>query len=228
MKKLAIFVEGYTELRFVERLIIEIAGRISIAISKHQMRKHVMVQIEGRSATSNADFFVMIVDCRGDKAVRDRIGEQHAALTSAGFSKIIGIRDVRPDFRKEDVSRLRAGLRMYLKTSLAPVSFALGQMEIEAWFLAETNHFPKVDAALTKEAVAAHLGFDPDIHDVTTRDNPTADLESAYALVGKEYRKGNAKALAAILDFDYIYCVLRQRIPDLAILCDDIDEFLAA
>jgi hypothetical protein len=228
VKKLAIFVEGYTELKFVERLILEIAGRINVVIAKHQMSGHAMVRIEGHNEASDATFYVMILDCRGDTAVRDRIGEQHAGLSSAGYSKIIGIRDVRPDFERHEIPQLRLGLHKYLKTSLAPVTFILCEMEIEAWFLAETGHFPRVDAALTKEAVTAQLGFDPDVEDVCTRLNPTADLAAVYAMVGKEYRKGNIEALTQILDFEYIYCELKDRIPDLKRLCDDVDEFLAA
>ena len=34
-------------------------------------------------------------------------------------------------------------------------------MEIEAWFLAETTHYQKIDPVITLATVKANFGFDP-------------------------------------------------------------------
>lgn len=42
-------------------------------------------------------------------------------------------------------------------------------MEIEAWFLAETAHFPKIDPSITVEEIKKTLLFDPENDDMSLR-----------------------------------------------------------
>ena len=128
---------------------------------------------------------------------------------------------------KADVPKLRRGLKYGVKTSLVPVKFILSVMEIEAWFLAEHNHFPLVDSAITVGAIQAALGFNPESDDMSDRPQPTNDMMAAYGLGGKMYQKGAAKGTIDKLDYDYMYVVLRERIPELAELLTTIDGYLA-
>ena len=154
MNKLAVFVEGYTEVLFVEKLIAEIAGNNKVVIDHREIRggsasRRTFARIRASKMEGDEKYFVMIVDCGGDSLVKTRIMEEHENLTNGGYSKIIGIRDVRPDFTHADIPRLEAGLAKHIKTSLIPVEFILAVMEIEAWFLAEVSHFAKIDPGIT-------------------------------------------------------------------------------
>lgn len=235
MRRLAVFVEGYTELLFVDRIIKKIAAKNQVAIEHRQIRgggrngkaTRTYAVISTPHAAQGESLYVLIVDCGGDHLVAQRIREEHAWLTNAGYQKIVGLRDVYPECAKADIPKLRRGLQYGVKTSLAPVQFILSVMEIEAWFLAEHNHFPLVDSTITVDAVRALLGFDLVSDDLSDRPEPTSDMVAAYWIGGKVYEKGAAECTIDKLDYDYVYVVLRERISELAELLDTIDDCLA-
>jgi hypothetical protein len=102
MKRLAIFVEGFTELQFVDKLIEEIAGdKVLIehkSISGGSTVKRTIETIKASKPSTGQEYFVLLYNCGNDEIVKERIREEHAGLTQKGYSKIIGIRDVRPQF----------------------------------------------------------------------------------------------------------------------------------
>jgi hypothetical protein len=234
MRKLAIFVEGYTELLFIDRLICEIAERRHIAIHHRTIRgggkksgiPKKIIELQTPESTVDQTLYFLIVDCGGDELVAQRIREEHESLTKNGYEKIVGLRDVFPKFSHADIPRLKRGLRYGIKTGLTPVQFLLSVMELEAWFLAEYNHFLNLDETLTVDLIRTQLGFDPATDDMTSRLTPAQDLASAYSIAGKTYTKGDAKTTIDKLDYDHVYAVLRDHIPDLRELLDAIDEFI--
>lgn len=234
MRKLAIFVEGYTELLFMDRLISEVAEKNQIAIELRQIRgggarsgkPKRIVELQVPVLDPEKTLYFLIADCGGEDAVAQRIKEEHENLSKAGFEKIIGLRDVYPKFLRKDMPKLRIGLRYGVKTNLIPVQFVLSAMELEAWFLAEHNHYQNVDPLLTVERIQNHLGFDPVNDDMTIRDEPANDLAAAYALVGKLYAKGDSKNNVDRLDFTHLYAALPHRINELNELITTIDSFI--
>lgn len=234
MRRLAIFVEGYTELLFVDRLIREIAEKSKIAIHLQKIRgggarsgytkKKIELQIP--VITSLQSLYVLVVDCGGDQLVAQRIHDEHESLTNKGYEKILGLRDVFPNFSHADIPKLKKGLRYGIKTSLAPVQFILSTMELEAWFLAEHNHFLQIDPILTAYMIRSRLGFNPATDDMTNRLAPAQDLANAYNIVGKSYVKGDARVTVDKLNYEHLYTVLRDRIPALKDLLDAIDSFI--
>ena len=113
-----------------------------------------------------------------------------------------------------------------MKTSLIPVQFILAIMEIEAWFLAEATHYPKIDPSITVEAIKARLGFDPENDDMQQRDAPADDLNNCYAIGGKTYKKHKAKDTVDALDFALIYMEICNKLDYLKRLITSIDDFL--
>jgi hypothetical protein len=233
MHKLAIFVEGYTELQFVDRLLDEVAGANNVLIEHRTIRggasaRRTMQIIRAASPASGQQYYVLIFDCGSDEQVKTRILEEHDGLTRSNYSKIIGIRDVRPAASLAEVPRLAMGLRTRIKTSLIPVEFILAVMEIEAWFLAETTHFPRIHPAVTVSAIRTALGFDPEHDDLSRRPHPAADLDACYRLGGRRYIKGASNSTIAALDYALIYLQVRTRFPDLDALLTSIDHFLSS
>lgn len=234
MRRLAIFVEGDTELRFVDRLITEIARRNDIALHHQKIVgggrdgkiKKRIINLQTPAPITGESLYVLIVDCGGEHLVPQRIREEHESLTKKGYERIIGIRDVYPNYNHDDIPRLRRSLRYAIKTKLAPVLMILSIMEVEAWFLAEYTHFHRIDSRITPAAIDANLGFNPETGDMSLRPEPTNDLVAAYALGGKVYRKGNANTTVAALDIDFIYGALADTIPDLKQLVATFDEFV--
>jgi len=231
MNRLAVFVEGYTEVLFAEKLIEEIAGKSKVKIELREIRggsatRRTMGLLKAARPDTGQQYFVLLVDCGGDDLVKTRILEEHALLTKKGYSKIIGIRDVRPKFTYADIPKLEANLPKYVKTSLIPVEFILSIMEIEAWFLAETTHYPRIDPFITVAAIKAALGFDPENDDMEQRLAPAQDLSNCYAICGKVYVKHRAKDTVDALDYTLIYMVLCNKFKYLKRLVASIDTFL--
>lgn len=233
MRKIAFFVEGHTELLFVERMVSEVAGRHQVAFEEIQIAGGAtvprrVVTLKAEAPSSDQKYYVLIVDCGGDHQVKTRILEEHERLTRDGYVEIIGVRDVRPRFTRAEIPRLQQGLQMYIKTSLAPVTFVLSNMEIEAWFLADVSHYPKISDRLNAQIIASQLGFDPATQNMADRDHPSNDLHLAYSLVGEEYTKSVANRTINFLDFEFVYCELRARVPELDLLSKRLDDFLVA
>ena len=233
MRRLAIFVEGYTELQFIERLLLEVAGRNHISIEKKRVSggKKTPINIsvlESPKPVSGEKFYVLLMDCGGDHRVSKRIHQQHKSLSENNYTKIIGIRDIRPDFSHADISRLEVDLKKYIKTSLIPVEFILSILEIEAWFLSEFNHFSKISSEITIASIESALGFNPEKDDLSLREDPTTDLKNVYAMGGETYEKGGDEKTLNALDYSFIYLELKDKIPYLDKLVKSIDDFLAA
>ena len=124
-----------------------------------------------------------------------------------------------------EIPKLELGLRTRVKTKLIPVEFILSIMEIEAWFLAEVTHFPKIDPGITVAGIRAQLGFDPEIDNMEDRDQPNVDLNHCYQIGGKSYLKCNAKTTVNSLDYALIYMGLRHKFAYLGKLITNIDNF---
>lgn len=231
MNRLAIFVEGYTEVVFVEKLIEEIAGQNRVQIERREIRggsksPRTMKIIKAARMHPQQEYYVLLFDCGGDELVKTRIREEYNNLTKVGYSSLIGIRDVRPNFTYGDIPKLETSLPKYIKTKPAPVTFILAIMEIEAWFLAEATHFPRIDPSITVAAIKTNLGFDPENDDMELRLCPSDDLNACYAIGGKTYVKHDAKVAVDALDYALIYTRLRTTIKYLNRLIAAIDAFL--
>lgn len=232
MKKLAIFVEGYTEVLFLERFIPAICGIHNVVIEHKEIKgggkksgiPRRYTTVKAAKPVTHEKYFVLIVDCGGDKLVAQNIKDEHKKLTDEGYSKIIGIRDVRPDFTHADIPKLEINLRKYIKTKLIPVEFILSVMEFESWFLAEYTHFEKIDPLLKVELIKKSLGFDPSNDDMQARLEPQNDLNDCYLLVSKSYVKSDNSTSDAI-DYEHLYLEVQNKIPHLKKLIGCIDIF---
>lgn len=231
MKKMAVFVEGYTESIFVDRLISEIATRNTVLVEHRKIRGGSTCRVTYRLAkaagtAAGHSHFVMIYDCAGGEPVKARMVAQYESLTKAAYSRIVCLRDVFPHFSFAEIPLLEAALPRFVKTSPVVVDFILSVMELEAWFLAEYTHFARVDDSITIERIKNELGFDPAIDDLQLRPSPAADLDACYQLGGKQYLKHQSEANVGHLDFAQIYLSVTTRFNYLASLVRVIEEFL--
>lgn len=233
MNRMAIFVEGQTEQEFIERLILMVAGEKNVRVEKRKVTggsttRRRMRLLEGVAPDRGQQYYVLIVDCGGDGAVKSRIVEEYDNLSRAGYKAVIGIRDVYP-LALADITALKRGLTYRVKTVPIGVQFVLAIMEIEAWFLAEHTHLPHVDPRLTAALVAANLGFDPSCDDMQLLPQPAATMNQVYALVGKSYSKSRAaiQKTVKLLDYARVYVELPIRYPPLNELVSGLNAFLA-
>jgi hypothetical protein len=156
------------------------------------------------------------------------MNQEYAKLAASGYSRIICIRDVYPKFTHADIPALRKALPMYIKTRPIAVDFILSIMEIEAWFLAEHTHLPKIHPSITVPNIVEILKFNPETDDMQLRPTPANDMVACYALGGATYLKGQALAAMEALDYASIYLELGEKFPDLKKLCEILEGFLAS
>lgn len=231
MNKMAIFVEGSTELHLLSNLIVAIGNKSKLAVELVRQRGLSIAArtqiIRTLNRSTSTDRIVTIVDCGGDSAVKSMMLDSYANLTAnAGYSRILCVRDVYPTATYGEITKLEKGLAFKVPTKPVTVEFILSVMECEAWIISEHTHFPKLSNALTCENIASSLGFNPATDSIDQRPNPAADLEKCYALAGIRYKKGNSKQLKTV-DAAELYLSVANRFAHLQRFCEIIDEFLS-
>lgn len=231
--RLAVFVEGQTEQIFMQKLIREIAGEANLQLQTMKAfgrsKKRFLQQQYTTPDLPDIRYFVLIVDSGGDETVVSDILEQYESLAKKGYSRILGLRDVRPRWSRRDIPKLERGIAKAMRQlprSALPVDVLLAVMEIEAWFIAEYSHLEKI--RITREAIKRELGFDPSTDDIEMVDNPSVLLNRAYKLVGRSYKKkkGQVQAVVNRLDYERLYLGISQEVPRLGALVRALDLFL--
>ena len=245
MKKIAIFVEGETESDFIKRLLVEIIGEHNITITTNKMvggnNKSGIprtINLRFQSEINQADFQAIIYISGHHENVDSDIREQRNVLIAQGFSKIIGLKDLRREqegrrFTLADLPKVELGSRITERISQPiPTKIITAVMEIETWFLAETNHYICVDDRLTEEFITSkttELGFNPYFDDLTQLEEAVESLQAVYKLVGRQYGKKPESRTKTIncLDLDHLRNTVGKKISQVKDLFDNIEEFVS-
>jgi len=227
MKRIAFYVEGQTEQFFVKELLIEIAGRknIQVELEKFAGKASPRIQLVDLSLSpASPKYSALIYDCCGDGSVKTRMLEDYSRLFSTGYSKIIGVRDL---FPLTDLARLERTLGT-VQPLPANADIIIAVNEVEAWFLAETNHFSCINPRITIASVISALGVDPTVDDMSLLSNPAVDLDNVYKIAGERYtkRKSNVERTVNCLDYSNLYLNVRHKMNKLDDLITAIDHFL--
>ena len=232
-KKLAIFVEGQTERIFITRLLQEIAGYKKVSVEVYQVRgdkANRKIQPLKSNLIEVAPFFILLYDCGCDSHVLSDIKKQHNSLTNNGYEKILGLRDLYPEPLKNR-TQVENGIKGFLKTfqkNGIPISMILVIMEIEAWFLGEYSFLTKIDSCLTSNFILHNLGFDLNVLDVEQIPHPSEALNKIYQLIQRSYHKSETtvEEIASLLNYEFMYLPLVDKIKQLKQLIDAINLFL--
>jgi hypothetical protein len=223
MKKVAVFVEGQTEQIFTQKLIEQIISPSKVTITTYQLRggaKHTrnLILLKTQSLTHQTDYYFEIYDCGSDSKVKDDIIEHSQSMKENDFSLIIGLRDVYPN--NDKIASLRKYLNFGLPADI-PTHIVLAVNEVEAWFLAEENHYSKIDASLTLAKVNAIAGIDVSKDSTETIAHPTEKLQLIY-----KYTKNKHKVhrIVDALDYANLYINVRERNNSLAKLFAHLDS----
>ena len=107
-KKIAIFVEGPTELKFTEKLIQEIVGEERIHIISGDVRNRISQAII-KSDNGEKEYFALIFHCHGDNGVKSRIKDNYESLSNNDYSLILGLRDLHP-IPKDEFEKVKSKL----------------------------------------------------------------------------------------------------------------------
>lgn len=232
MRKLAIFVEGLTEQILVRHMLQAVLDRNQVAIQTvkitggHNVRMSFTV-MRAAHVDYRTEYYVLIYDCGGETNVKSYMMARYQKLVSSGYTMILGLRDVYPNFEKAEVPKLEKGLNSRLPRKRAFTRIYLAVMETEAWFLGEFHHLKKVNGKLSPGFVQQHLGFNPRTENMEDRKRPAEDIKAAYQLVGHDYTKKRDRLNAVVskLDFRYFTHGLTERMPSLKAFVDGLESF---
>ena len=215
MRKVAIFVEGQTELIVVREYLLKWFNYENIEIECRTLftdsRFHV---VPYDFATPTPQYHFQIINVGNDNAVLSRILKREEYMWNAGYNKIIGLRDMySKDYREMstvidfDVNQQFINVRAETINDRAKqpskIQMCFAIMETEAWFLGLSEIFELIDERLTNAFIQTHTGKDLDNLDPETAIfHPAILLNSIYNLAGLSYRKheGDIEALAKLID----------------------------
>jgi len=173
------------------------------------------------------EYYVLIYDCGGETNVKGYMMSRRQKLVSSGYSMILGLRDVFPNFNRAEVPKLEKGLNSRLPQKKAFTKIYLAVMETEAWFLGEFHHLKKVSGKLNPGFVEQHLGFNPRTENMEDRERPAEDIKAVYQLVGHDYTKKRDRLNAVVskLNFKYFTHGLAEKMPSLGAFVDGLEGF---
>jgi hypothetical protein len=230
VKRIAFFVEGLTEQLFIEKLLIEILGEMNVSIETRKMQggsktNIKITQIGSPKINQDADYYFLITDCGSETTVASYIKEQRDSLKRSGYIALFGMLDVRPNWKRDQIPELNRKLYCRMPQRDLETKFILSIMEIEAWFLAEENHYEKIDANLTLDYIQNNHGIDPR-GNTELIDEPADLLDKIYQSVGQKYGKNKQviSKTVELLDYTNLYFEVSERIPSLKNLIDSIDK----
>jgi len=216
MKKIALFVEGQTDQIFAEKLIREIIGKHESSVTNYKFlggRKGIRKPLLLTTQNTNVDteYYFVIYDCGGDDRVQSDIRERLDSLREESFCLVIGIRDVYPE---TDIERLK----YYLYFGIFPepdvsIKIILAVNEIEAWFLAEETHYPKISERISLKTANEISGIDVCKDNTEIISHPSDTLKQIYMKGGTTYDKSKEKVQRTVeaLNYENLYMNVRNR-----------------
>ncbi len=218
MKKVAIFVEGQTELIVVREFLLRKFDWSGINIICRTLQtKTQFVKAEydfPKQINKDAEFLFQIVNVGNDVAVLSRILKLERYLKNAGFVKIIGLRDMySKSYREEsssiDINVIKKFIRTHneviqkASTTDINIEFCFAIMEVEAWFLGMSNIFEKLNSGLTNTDIRKKLNIDLEKIDPEKEIyHPAKLIEDIYSIANMKYdkKKGDIEAITKIID----------------------------
>ena len=233
--KFAIFVEGQTELITVREFLLREFNYV-ISLECRTLFK------SGELKKTEYDFFnpethvhCQIVNVGNDNAVLSRILSREKHIWSAGYEKIIGLRDMYSKAYREkscnidpEVNQkfIEGAIETVRNKSFCPekivICFAI--MEVEAWFLGMYHMFARLDDRLTCEYIKEQLSLDLEaVNPETEFFHPANQIEKIYRLAGKSYdkHKSDIEAIASYLTVeDYTNLLTSDK-------CNSFNHFYA-
>ena len=216
MEKVVIFTEGQSEQIFARNILMKVIDISKLSFECLQLRAETLRPARFCFASPTATVHFMIIDVGNDEKVTSAIKEREKNLLSAGYQRIIGLRDMycaAYDNRargeiKEEVSQdiARAALQEINGMSKPEcISIFFEIMEFEAWILGMYDLFRKVDARLSIDNIRYHTGIDLRSIDPQKQFyKPSEILKQILSIADIEYRKrgDDTEKLCAVMDLE--------------------------
>ena len=229
-RKVAVFVEGQTELVFVRDFLRNwyayderVLGFDCVTLFRDDMRT-----VPFSCGNEQSENYYLIVNIGNDSSVLSKMLKRMNSLREKEYTYVVGLRDMYSkqyrdfcgsasidielikgieDAAKEEINK--SGGNGFLD-----LHFAV--MEVEAWFIGMSHFLLEIDNRLTPDYIKEHTGVDVRQNPEEAFFHPAAELNNIYQSVGKTYRKhlSDISAITAALnDDDYLNIFTSDRCP---------------
>lgn len=216
MKKIAIFVEGQTELIFVREYLLKQFEYQGIDLECRNLFKDNNIQsAEYDFPNIEADVHFQIINVGNDTSVLQRILKREQLLWNAGYERIIGLRDmyssdyleamkqpreIKPELNHKFIEGTNKTLEQKaIKPQNIKFNFAI--MELEAWFLGIPKLWER--KGISNQSIKKKLKFDlSEINPETTFLHPTETIKDILKITNETYRKqaGEVESLVSYIE----------------------------
>ncbi len=217
MRKIAIFVEGQTELIFVREFIRNIFS-YNVDIECYRLfREGNLENAEYPCKCPNADAHYTIINVGNDAKVPTAICDRAKSYFSKGYEKIVGLRDmysrkykektniIDPNINKAFIELTEEIVKLRSKEHHVNIHICFSIMEIESWFLAMHDVFERIHPDLDIESIKNKLGIDlPTINPEKEIFHPAEEVANIYELACMPYEKhkGDIESFCSKLSYD--------------------------
>ena len=202
-RKLAVFVEGQTELIFVREFLkqwynydVDIVG-----FDCYYLLANKFCDMFSKHGSEDSENYFLLVNVGNDRSVLSSIIERMRFLQNRGFQLVVGLRDmysrqyikdagkreIIDTVSQQHIESVKGILQSLENGNIVDFHFAI--MEVEAWFLGMPRFLEKVDKRLTLDNVLQNTGINLKEDPEKTVFHPAAELGRIYSLVGKQYDK---------------------------------------
>jgi hypothetical protein len=234
MRKIAIFVEGQSELIFIRELLLKFYDWQNVWIECYTLFNNVNLNpTEYSIKNEDASIYYQILNIGNDRKVLSSILKRESYLFSENqsFDKVIGLRDMYSKEYREEVKtssvdetinqKFIDGRSQTIKTGTKnpdKIRFHFAIMELETWILGIDSLFSSM-----KDKIAKELGFDlNDIELETDIFHPAKVLDRVMQIVDNsgydKKSKGINMLMSRISKEDFIRLLDSER-------CKSFNEF---
>ena len=201
MSKVAIFVEGQSELIFIRYCLLLVLGWDKISFECWELYGNKTKPVRYRYAAKNAEIHFFILDVGNDERVLSVVKEREEVLFQRGYEKIIALRDMYSEkYRKRSPGKIDENVtRAFIENTHkeiakmsepARIKIHFAIMELEAWFLGMYNIFERLNSALNINYIEENLGFNLSTIDPQIEFFKPADIvDKILQLVSSQYKK---------------------------------------
>ena len=226
MRKIAIFVEGQTELIIVREYLLRYF-EYQIDILCRKLHGGNIVTAEYDYSFPEADNHFQIIDVGNDARVLSVILKREEDFTNLGYERIIGLRDMYSRAYREDCPSRIVNQTINAKfiqihqeiidqnaSDPNAIKMCFAIMETEAWFLGLYEIFVDLDSRLTTIFINQQTNINlEEVNPETEIFHPASLVERIYGLVGKNYdkKKGDIEAIASRLSKERIEILLERQ-----------------
>lgn len=202
-RRLAVFVEGQTELVFVREFLKQwyCYDVERIGFDCYNLHASQFCDAEYKYGREDSENYFMIVNVGNDNSVLSNIKSRVQYLKNKNYQLVVGLRDMYSKqyiadaggHRIDDITSnkhvesVRSALSAFPNGELVSFHFAI--MEIEAWFLGMYGFLCQIDNRLTLDNIKNGIGIDLNNDPEKTVFHPALELGRIYSLVGKKYDK---------------------------------------